>query len=656
MKRIKLKLKTPNPLFEIWLEEWRKEAASRNSDLQYHFSKALASLRKYPLPLKSGKDCIILQHFGKKLCLMLDRKLEEYKGQDKSSTGAKDSISIQCNYEEQHVLKRKYNLQQILIDPDFEHEGVNKFIYIYIFIQISEIKSMYFFFYFKTELTVFDNLNLSSWNLDSYAALFILYKNIQNPYHSGYITEVDLLSEIKDLCGSASKTSILDLFQSGLISMIGAPNRYNLTEHGINISKRICEVTTINIESINSLDILSKIQAFLKSLFIKKSELTKNLKDFNNEDTSTQTFRKCSNGMQSDSTKSSKMYKSKSEGFITIRKHRQQSEKVSVRQKSKENGMLVEKMPKRTKEAQNTNTCTLNNIDNNKTDSTNNIQRNISLESNQFDVILLVDTHETSGAKPQHDATIVELTQLGVIFEIRHLKVGDFAWIARCKNTNKELILPYIIERKRIDDLSSSITDGRFHEQKFRLKQSGIKNLMYIIEEYEKGQRLAVPHSSLIQASVNTLIQDGFSVKYTKSHKDSMFYLSSLTRVLIKHFKGKNLIGCKKETITKANISNDTCFLMEFEEFNKAASKQKVFKVSQMFVRQLLQLKGISIDKALAIVERYPTPRALIDAFENSNCNGESLLAKIEFGDKKRLIGPTISKTIHQLYTRKNLD
>ncbi|KOX67299.1 Crossover junction endonuclease MUS81, partial [Melipona quadrifasciata] len=71
----------------------------------------------------------------------------------------------------------------------------------------------------------------------------------------------------------------------------------------------------------------------------------------------------------------------------------------------------------------------------------------------------------------------------------------------------------------------------------FRLKQSGIANLIYIIEEYEKGQRLTIPHSSLMQASINTLIQDGFSVKYTKSHKDFMFYLSSVTRILIKTFK-----------------------------------------------------------------------------------------------------------------------
>ena len=72
-----------------------------------------------------------------------------------------------------------------------------------------------------------------------------------------------------------------------------------------------------------------------------------------------------------------------------------------------------------------------------------------------------------------------------------------------------------------------------------------------------------------------------------------------------------------------------------------------------MFVRQLLQLKGMSIDKALAIVEYYSTPRLLIEAFRES---GELLLANIEFGDKKRLIGPIISKTIYQLYMKKDLN
>lgn len=54
---------------------------------------------------------------------------------------------------------------------------------------------------------------------------------------------------------------------------------------------------------------------------------------------------------------------------------------------------------------------------------------------------------------------------MNVAFEMRRLSVGDFAWICRDRN-GRELMLPYILERKRLDDLSGSIQDGRFHEQK----------------------------------------------------------------------------------------------------------------------------------------------------------------------------------------------
>ena len=67
------------------------------------------------------------------------------------------------------------------------------------------------------------------------------------------------------------------------------------------------------------------------------------------------------------------------------------------------------------------------------------------------------------------DDTIRVLTNLKTKFETRQLSVGDFVWIARDQN-GKELLLPYIIERKRMDDLGSSIKDGRFHEQKVRNK------------------------------------------------------------------------------------------------------------------------------------------------------------------------------------------
>lgn len=119
MKRIKLRSEKPNPLFEQWLREWREEAASRNSDLQHSFSKALASLRRYPLPLKSGKDCIILQHFGKKLCSMLDKRFEEYKAENKDSTSSNEFVCVHCDYSKEHVSRRKYKLQQFEADMDY---------------------------------------------------------------------------------------------------------------------------------------------------------------------------------------------------------------------------------------------------------------------------------------------------------------------------------------------------------------------------------------------------------------------------------------------------------------------------------------------------------------------------------------------------------
>lgn len=73
-----------------------------------------------------------------------------------------------------------------------------------------------------------------------------------------------------------------------------------------------------------------------------------------------------------------------------------------------------------------------------------------------------------SGQKHLEGATVAELSILGTLFEVRHLTVGDFIWVCRDRVTGQELVLPYIVERKRMDDLASSIQDGRFREQKVK--------------------------------------------------------------------------------------------------------------------------------------------------------------------------------------------
>lgn len=124
-----------------------------------------------------------------------------------------------------------------------------------------------------------------------------------------------------------------------------------------------------------------------------------------------------------------------------------------------------------------------------------------------------------------------------VKFEVRRLAVGDFLWICRDDtNPDVELVLPYIVERKRMDDLASSIKDGRFHEQKFRLTDCGLHNKIYMIENRGNNTHVGLPLTNLLQAVTNTLVQNEFAVKFTDSNDDSMLYLSVMTNLLIKMF------------------------------------------------------------------------------------------------------------------------
>lgn len=252
------------------------------------------------------------------------------------------------------------------------------------------------------------------------------------------------------------------------------------------------------------------------------------------------------------------------------------------------------------------------------------------------------------------DTTLLELDKLKVNYEVRRLNIGDFTWIARDKRGH-ELILPYIVERKRLDDLAGSIKSGRYHEQKFRLRNSGIPNVTYLIE-YLDVKNYGLPIQTLMKAVVNSEVHSDCQIKFTDSAKETMLYLSVQTTLLAELFCRKMLCSCAKEELTNDNLngltSSDMANLMHFEEFNMAASKWGAVQIKDFFVRQLIQLAQMSVEKALAIASVYPTPRALLNAYEGAKdaTTGRALLSKITYGTAKRTIGPSLSKIIFDLY------
>lgn len=94
------------------------------------------------------------------------------------------------------------------------------------------------------------------------------------------------------------------------------------------------------------------------------------------------------------------------------------------------------------------------------------------LRPGSFKVVLIVDTREIGTSKSKRTEMVDELTKVGVEVDRKMLPLGDMLWVARRvdasgRPTGKDdVVLDAIVERKRLDDLCTSIKDGRYTEQK----------------------------------------------------------------------------------------------------------------------------------------------------------------------------------------------
>uniref|UniRef100_A0AAQ6AF50 Crossover junction endonuclease MUS81 n=1 Tax=Amphiprion ocellaris TaxID=80972 RepID=A0AAQ6AF50_AMPOC len=292
-----------------------------------------------------------------------------------------------------------------------------------------------------------------------------------------------------------------------------------------------------------------------------------------------------------------------------------------------------------------------------------------ALQLNMFIVCLFhVMSACCSGSHHRKQELVKELQRNGVNFDVRKLNVGDFLWVAREKVTpvpgqlrlpaGRELVLDYIIERKRMDDLCGSIIDGRFREQKFRLKRCGLRRPIYLVEECgTAASHLSLPEATLQQAIINTQVIDGFFVKRVQDVRESAAYLTVMTRFLNKLYQNRTLT-CRSREL-EGDVSADeeergipSSSLISFAEFNHGALKNKCQTVREVFARQLMQISGLSGDKAAAILEHYSTPHSLMSAYDRctSEAEKEKLLSTIRYGKLKRNVGPALSRTVYQLY------
>ena len=261
----------------------------------------------------------------------------------------------------------------------------------------------------------------------------------------------------------------------------------------------------------------------------------------------------------------------------------------------------------------------------------------ITLQPGSFTIHLVLDNREVR-SKDDRDYISTELTKKGATPLLRPLSLGDFFWVAKLHDPTllsrygeegDEVTLDWIVERKRLDDLVGSITDGRFQEQKFRLRKSGIKNVVYLIEEFSLSAEKSTKFHEAIQSAIaSTQVVNGYFVKRTQKLDESIRYLARLTRMLKSLYETKPLYLIPTSALTPSTYlpllkhirtdpaHKDKTYTITYTSFASLTSKSDTLTLRDVFLKMLMCTRGISGDKALAIQKIWSTPRAFFEAFE----------------------------------------
>lgn len=192
----------------------------------------------------------------------------------------------------------------------------------------------------------------------------------------------------------------------------------------------------------------------------------------------------------------------------------------------------------------------------------------------EYEIILLIDVRELDHqGKPVNE--FIEVTKkLGISrCRVQQLNIGDFLWIIKDIETEEEYFLDYLVERKSLDDLAKSIIDGRYKEQKCRIKEAGVKNVYYMFENLKfDTKHTTITMEALNTAIYNTLNIHDFNILKTESIKQSAEVLLGLDTNIRKLFKSKEF-----------DISN----MMNFNEFQVRCHKSRNSTIKKIFLNQL---------------------------------------------------------------------
>ena len=228
----------------------------------------------------------------------------------------------------------------------------------------------------------------------------------------------------------------------------------------------------------------------------------------------------------------------------------------------------------------------------------------------------------------------------------RILDIGDF--IVCDDNENEKLI----IERKSLNDLASSIKDGRYIEQSMRLSNSSLHNhnIIYLIEGNLSTwtNRYKVQANTLHSAIFSLSYYKGFSVHKTNDMTETAEYILRVCDKLNRSQKKVPYYSDGEKNDNKKIPDNYVSVIKKVKKDNITPEN-----ISEII---LSQIPGISAKTSQVIVNHFGSLYQLLDALnKNPKCMDD--ICFITDKGTKRKISKTAIRNISQylLYQKSNI-
>ncbi|SOV19400.1 crossover junction endonuclease MUS81, putative [Plasmodium gaboni] len=229
----------------------------------------------------------------------------------------------------------------------------------------------------------------------------------------------------------------------------------------------------------------------------------------------------------------------------------------------------------------------------------------------------------------------------------------------------EEFVLKWIIERKTLNDLSASIIDGRYDEQKYRMMRlRDIHHIIYLIENCNNTYRnymnsSKISYETLNNAQHSTQLVSGFSILNSQHMNHTLFLLCEIHEEIIKHIKSFCHIKEEEQHIMRHNddlskyLQNYSC---SWDEWNNESKKSKNNIVKEIFGKQLRLINMCGPDATELILSLWPTPTKLSAALNKYTHDGilaekmkRIYLKNHDMIGKKRIKSPIDVQLIAQL-------